>query len=97
MAFSFCVLLIFISSDRKSMIPWCRLLMGVGRPTRSYVRFGRMLTRPNKQKSGSSIEVRELQSVAIVLTNPKVSTTPSSNGFTFTRSASAGRVQIEVG
>jgi hypothetical protein len=56
-----------------------------------------MLTRPNKQQSGSSIEVRELLSVAIVLTNPKVSTTPSSNGFTVARSASVGRVQIEAG
>jgi hypothetical protein len=63
----------------------------------SFVRFGRMLTPLNKQQSGSSIEVCELSSVAIVLTNPKVSTTPSSNGFTFTRSASVGRVQIEVG
>jgi hypothetical protein len=30
--------------------------------------------------------------VATVLTNPKVSTTPSSNGFTVARSASVGRI-----
>ena len=32
----------------------------------------------------------------MALTNPKVSTTPSSNGFMFTRSASVTRIDIEA-
>jgi hypothetical protein len=39
--------------------------------------------------------VATVRDVAVMLTNSKVSATPSSNGFTFTRGASVARVRME--